>query len=159
MKPSTGQLISLKAILLGHAASLDPLRKRDADTLVSSAISRLEQTRERHRLLQLAFHRLVRAELRRIGGDPVPDRLAAQRIAKELRSDLFKSFMEQESQTEWLLYRKRPTLDDPTPPEPSLSPWSATVSYWTLTPQQEYFLYRANLVDILGAQGIAPTDA
>ena len=159
MKPSPGQLIALKAVLLGHAAALNPLRKRDAHSMVNTAITQLNRVEDKARLLQLAFYHLVRAELHRVGGDPVPDRHAAQRISKRIRSDLFKSFMDLERRTEPLLDKRPPSQDDPHPQDPPLTPWSATVSHWSLSQQQEYFVYKASLAEILAAHGVSRPDA
>lgn len=157
MKPSNGQLIALKAILVGHAAALNPMRKRVAESMVDAAIDQLSGVESKAQQLQLAFYCLVRAELRRIGGEPLSDRATARSISESLRSDLFKHFMEYERETERLLGRQSPTLTDPSPPEPQLSPWTATVSDWSLNEKQEFFIHKATLSEILAAHGIVWT--
>ena len=87
----------------------------------------------------MAFYHLVRAEVLRFGGDPLPDRQSAQAISKRLRSDLFKCYMELENETEELLDR---------------GSWYADVSHWSLFANEREFINRATLADILIRHGI-----
>ena len=154
MRPSAGRLASLKAVLLGHGAGAYEIRKRSALKMVDTAIDRLSRTRRRDRLFQLAFYHLVRAEVLRLGGDPVPDRQSAQAISKRLRSDLFKCYMELEKETERLLHQAV-RRDRAMNSDAEYVRWYPTVSEWSLRQNEQEFLDKATLADILSCHGIA----
>ena len=156
MRPSSGRLAALKAVLLGHGASANEIRKRSALNMVSAAIDRLSRARRRDRLFQLAFYHLVRAEVLRLGGDPVPDRDSARAISKRLRSDLFKCYMELEKETEQLLpaaHNQRQATTSGT----SYKRWYPKVSDWSLRENEQVFLDRATLADMLICHGVPIT--
>jgi hypothetical protein len=128
MRPSPGNLAAHKAVLLGHGAAASQLRRRTALQMVCVAIDKLGRARRRDRLFQLAFYHLVRAEILRFGGDPVPDRQTASAISKRIRSDLFKCYMELERETEQLLKKTAPYQLQANATDQAYSPWHATVS-------------------------------
>ena len=103
MPPSDSTLIALKALLLGHAAAIRPLRRRAALAMTSAAVNQLKRVRQPELRLRLAFYHLVRAEILRHDGDPLPDRVTAQAISRALQSDVYGRFMRLESVTTDLL--------------------------------------------------------
>ena len=157
MRPSSGRLAALKAVLLGHGASANEIRKRSALNMVSAAIDWLGRARRRDRLFQLAFYHLVRAEVLRLDGDPVPDRHSAQAISKRLRSDLFKCYMELEKETELLLRQSVRNDRHTMTSEMGYVRWYPTVSEWSLRRNEQDFLNKATLADMLICHGVPVT--
>ena len=93
------KLLALKAFYLGHAAAEKPASRPTAIAMVTAAIKQLSAQTDRTAAIRLAFYHLLRAEILRHGGDPVPDRHSAQQLCAQIKSPLYEIFMDVEQAT------------------------------------------------------------
>lgn len=154
MQPSDGTLLALKALFLGRAADVRPYARSAATSMVDAAIRHLTHKRRSHLKLRCAFYHLVRAEILRHGGDPIPDRAAAKRIAAEIHSDLFAQFTRLEAFTLPLVehHRRYGTGDRYVIATTALA--YLGISRWDISAAQREFLDRITLAEVLENHGI-----
>lgn len=92
-------LLALKAFYLGHAAAERSASRPTAIAMVTAAIEQLSTLGDRTSVIRRAFYHLLRAEILRHGGDPVPDRYSAQQLCSQFNSSLYETFMDVEQAT------------------------------------------------------------
>jgi len=93
------KLLALKAFYLGHAAAENPASRQAATAMVTAAVEQLSLQSDRTAAIRLAFYHLLRAEILRHGGNPVPDRRSAQSLCTQINSPLYEIFMDVEQAT------------------------------------------------------------
>jgi alkylhydroperoxidase family enzyme len=93
------KLLALKAFYLGHAAAEKAASRPTAIAMVTAAIEQLSTLADRTSAIRRAFYHLLRAEILRHGGDPVPDRHSAQQLCTQINSSLYEVFMHVEQAT------------------------------------------------------------
>lgn len=93
------KLLALKAFYMGHAAAEKRASRPIAIAMVTAAINQLSVQTDHTSLVRLTFYHLLRAEILRHGGDPVPDRHAAQQLCAQIGSPLYEIFMDVEQAT------------------------------------------------------------
>jgi hypothetical protein len=124
------KLLALKAFYLGHGATQSPLSKSDALRMVDAALQQLQSRHTYQDKVRRAFYHLLRAEIHRQGGDPIPDRVEAQRICAEIVSPLYEYFMQVEAVTQGrTINLGKKEVSPYTPPVTS----SKTVGSWYTT--------------------------
>lgn len=92
-------LLALKAFYLGHAAAEKRSSVPAAIAMASAAIDQLSARKDPTSITRLAFYHLLRAEILRHGGDPVPDRRVAQQLCNQISSSMYEAFMHIEQRT------------------------------------------------------------
>lgn len=98
MATPVAKLLAIKAFYLGHAAA-ESASRNIALSMVASAIEQLAGQPDRDSVIRVAFYLLLRAEMLRHVGDPVPDRSRAKQICIQIDSPLFDYFMTVEQAT------------------------------------------------------------
>lgn len=94
------KLLALKAFYMGHAIAEKPALREQALHLVGKAIEHFRQAASDDDRTRLAFYVLLRAEVLRVGGSPLPDRAWAKAICDDLGSPLYDHFMAVEQATQ-----------------------------------------------------------
>ena len=83
------KLLAVKVFYYGMLSAKNVDSRRTAITMLGSAVEQLTTQVDDQSRLRLAFYYLVRAELHRYEGDPVPDRQAAQNICESINRLLY----------------------------------------------------------------------
>jgi hypothetical protein len=164
------QLLALKAFYLGHAIADSAARRTSAIGPIDRAIAHFSQDQSKKNALWLVFFLILRAEILRHTGDPVPDRTRAKQLCEANGLNLFDCFMQIESGTQstktagnpWfntvrdsVIRRTKFSLTKEGPSYTDLARRAAGVEDGTLSDWEHWFLEKATLADLLEQQGVS----